>query len=245
MRFTNKIVVITGASRGIGRATALAFAKEGAKIVLGFNENHDAIRSLENELSDVTEFISISGNIGDENTAQRFLDITLEKFGGADILINNAGAIFGHGNVTPDDFEKGMRVNLLGAILMTQKFSSILKQKTGASVINVASTFGFMGGAAVAVYTAAKAGVINYTKSMAVELAPQVRINAIAPGLVDTDMIVSAGPAFINHFIENTPMKRLGDPMEIAKAILFLASADASFITGHTLIADGGHILVN
>ena len=246
MNFKNKVVVITGASRGIGYATALAFAEQDAKLVLGYHTNEAAIKKLEHELSAFqTEFISVSGDLGEESTAQKFLDCTLEKFGTAHILINNAGAILNVGSVSTADFEAGMRVNLLGTILMTQAFTPVLKQNRGANIINVSSTFGMMGAAAVAVYTAAKAGVINYTKSMAVELAPDIRVNAMAPGIIDTDMTTAAGPELIQHFINTTPMKRLGQASEIAKSILFLASDDASFMTGHTLIADGGHILIN
>lgn len=245
MRFKDKIVVVTGASRGIGRATALAFAKEGAKLVLGYHENHAAIQSLEKELAALSKTVSVLGDIGEEHTAQKLLDAALDNFGVVDILINNAGAILGRGEVTPTDFEKGMRVNLLGTMMMTQKFSPVLRERPGSSIVNVTSTFGIMGAAAVAVYTAAKAGVINYTKSMAVELAPDIRVNAVAPGIIATDMTSGAGPELISHFVQTTPLKRLGDPAEIASVILFLSSKDAGFITGHTLVADGGHILVN
>lgn len=245
MRFKDKVVVITGASRGIGAAAAQEFAKEGAKLVLCYHENHDAMKKLQATLPSSVQSFSIAGHIADEKTVTEALKITQEKFGYADILINNAGAILGRDTITPLDFEQGMRTNLLGAILMTQAFIPLLKKREGANVVNVTSTFGIMGAAAVAVYTAAKAGVINYTKSMAVECAPHIRVNALAPGIINTDMTSSAGPDLINHFVERTPMKRLGRAEEMAKTLLFMASEDASFMTGHTLIADGGHILIN
>lgn len=245
MRFKDKVVVVTGASRGIGRATSLAFAKEGAKLVLAYHARTEAMRSLEKELPDATEYVTVAGDLADEKTANTLLKAAMERFGRADVLVNNAGAIVGRDKISPEDFERGMRVNLLGTILMTQAFTPLLKKQEGASIVNVSSTFGIMGAAAVAVYTAAKAGIINYTKSVAVELAPDVRVNALAPGIIDTDMTDSAGPELINYFKERTPFKRLGQPSEMAQAILFLASQDASFVTGHTLIADGGHILIN
>ncbi|MDP9196793.1 MAG: SDR family oxidoreductase [Pseudomonadota bacterium] len=244
MRFRDKVVVITGASRGIGRATALAFAAEGARLLLACRSNHKAMGQVRQSLGD-TDHAVVTGDIGDEKTCQTIASTVKERWGRADVLVNNAGAILSRGEVSPKDFMDGMSTNLLGTILMTQQMLPLMKGRPGASIVNVTSTFGIMGAAAVSVYTAAKAGVINYTKSMAVELAPHIRVNALAPGIVNTDMTGSAGPELIAHFVDRTPMKRLGQPEEMAKAILFMASDDASFMTGHTLIADGGHILVN
>lgn len=245
MKFQDKVVVITGASRGIGKATAKAFADNGAKLVLAYHEQHELMKSLAQELSTQTEVEIVAGYIAQKETAVKIYETTLRRFGRADVLVNNAGAILGHGEITPSDFDAGMRTNLLGVMMMTQAFTPALKQQSGANIINVSSTFGIMGAAAVAVYTAAKAGIINYTKSMAVDLAPHIRVNALAPGIIDTDMTAGAGEELTNYFISRTPMNRLGTPEEMARAILFLASDEASFVTGHTLIADGGHILMN
>lgn len=245
-QFQNKIVVITGASRGIGRATALAFAREGANLILAYHQNHDAMKSLLAEIQPLTKVTTIHGDIGNAATIEQIVAAGT-AYGGVDVLVNNAGAIFDQGpaTVTPEIFDTGMHTNLLGAMMLTQACVPLLRQRSGSNIVNVVSTFGIMGAAAVAVYTASKAGLINYTRSMAVELSPAIRVNALAPGIIDTDMTTNAGAELIDLFVSQTPLKRLGRPEEMADAILYMASDKASFMTGHTLIADGGHILVN
>jgi 3-oxoacyl-[acyl-carrier protein] reductase len=243
-RFKDKVVIITGASRGIGRETALSFANEGAHLILCYHEQHDAIKDLISQLPKECSHLTIAGDISQDKTIEHILSKTKEKYQKADILINNAGAIIGRFDTSSENFDLCMRTNLYGTIKLTEGFKDIARDNKS-NIVNIASTFGILGAAPVALYTAAKAGVLNYTRSMAVELAPNIRVNSISPGVIDTDMTKGAGPELIEYCIKQTPLQRLGTPSDIANMALFLSSDDASFITGQNFIVDGGHILIN
>jgi 3-oxoacyl-[acyl-carrier protein] reductase len=247
MIMKNKVVVITGASRGIGRATALLMAKRGAHVVANYHQTQEAAESLLKEMSQYGDSIIVQGDISQPADIEKLYDAAMKKFGRTDILINNAGVINSPNawaDFTPQSFTQGINTNLFGPMHAVRIFTQALRQTQG-NIINISSTFGIMGGAPVAVYTVAKAALINYTKSMAVELGPHIRVNAFAPGIIDTDMTAGAPKEFLEEMISRTPLKRLGTPAEMASCIAFLASDEASFVTGHTFIADGGHILMN
>lgn len=170
---------------------------------------------------------------------------TIKKFGKIDILVNNAGAIFRPGDWKSDleTWRKTIDINLTSAWLMTRDVAPIMLKNGGGSIINLVSVYGFLGATAVLAYTSAKGGLITMTKSFAKELAPTIRVNTIAPSNVMTDMTKGAGKELIESFRQQTPLKRIAEPDEIAKAILFLASNDASYITGEILVVDGGYSL--
>jgi NAD(P)-dependent dehydrogenase (short-subunit alcohol dehydrogenase family) len=243
-RLHDKVALITGAGQGIGREIALRFAKEGARVVVAdLNEQHAAAVAVEIRAAggkatgleiDVTQPTMIGAAI----------DETLRRFGRLDVLVNNAGI----GSNQPvlemslEEWERNLRVNLTGTFLCAQAAGRVMVKQGAGRIINIASISGQRGGVGRAAYGAAKAGVIQLTRVMAVELAPLgVGVNAISPGPIDTDQ--SRGthtPDTRRAYLERIPLKRYGAGAEIAAAAVFLASDDASFVIGHILNVDGG-----
>ncbi len=244
MKLKNRVAIITGSSRGIGRATAILFAKEGAKVVVNYikekKKAEEVVKSIGKQNS-----LLVQADVATEEGVKKLVGETVKRFGKIDILVNNSGAILRPGDWKSDvaTWQKTIDANLTSAWLMIREVVPIMLKKKSGVIVNVVSVYGFLGAAAVLAYTSAKAGLITLTKSFAKELAPAIRVNAVAPGNVMTDMTKGAGPALIEQFRQETPLKRIADPDEIARAILFLASDDASYITGETLVVDGGYSL--
>ncbi len=242
MRLKDKVVIITGSSRGIGRATAILFANEGAKVVVNYKINKKDAESVIKEIR-VEDCLLVQADVSKEEDVRRLVEETINKFGRIDILVNNAGEI-----IRPGDWKTGMETwqktidaNLTSAWLMIKEVAPIMqKQKTGV-IVSLTSTVGLLGSQYVLAYSCAKEGIVALTKSFAKELAPYIRVNAIAPSNVMTDMTKSAGEELIERMKQNTLLKRIAEPEELAKAILFLASDDASYVTGHILVVDGGY----
>jgi NAD(P)-dependent dehydrogenase (short-subunit alcohol dehydrogenase family) len=244
MKLKNKVVIITGSSRGIGKAIAMLFAKEGAKVVINCKDHIDEAKKVVETIGENNAFF-VQADVSKEEDVKRLILETIKKFGRVDILVNNAGIIFREGDWKSGEniWHATMDINLTSAWLMIREVAPImLKQKSG-SIVNISSIYGFLGAASVLAYSAAKGGVITMTKAMAKDLAPNIRVNAVAPGNVMTDMTKEAGEDVIKFFNEQTPLKRSAEPEEIARAVLFLASEDASFITGELIVVDGGYSL--
>ncbi|MDP2363239.1 MAG: glucose 1-dehydrogenase [Ignavibacteria bacterium] len=244
MKLENKIAIITGSSRGIGKATAILFAKEGAKVVINCEEQTSEAEKVVDAIGN-TKAIFVKADVSKEDDVKRLISETIKKFGKIDILVNNAGAIFRPGDWKSniDTWHKTLDVNLTSAWLMIREVAPIMTEHGGGSIVNVVSVYGFLGAAPVLAYTSAKGGLITLTKSFAKELAPTIRVNAVAPSNVMTDMTKGAGEELIESFRQQTPLNRIAEPDEIAKAILFLVSNDASYITGEILVVDGGYSL--
>jgi 3-oxoacyl-[acyl-carrier protein] reductase len=242
MKLDGKIAIITGSSRGIGQATAVLFAKEGAKVVINFKSDFEHAMKT-SELIGKDNCIVIQADVTQEADVKRLVGETVEKFGKVDILINNAGEIFRPGDWKADlsTWHKTMDSNLTSAWLMSREVAPGMMAGTGGSIINIVSVYGFIGAAAVLAYTSAKGGLITMTKSLAKELAPKIRVNAVAPSNVMTDMTKGAGDRLIEMFRQSTPLGRIAEPEELARPILFLVSDDASYITGEMLVVDGGY----
>ena len=244
MKLKNKVAIITGSSRGIGKATAILFAKEGAKVIINCKDKTEEARKVVNTIGkDKAVFTQV--DISKEEGVSHLVSETLKKFDRIDILVNNAGVIFREGDwkSNKDVWYETMDINLTSAWLMIREVAPIMIENGSGSIINISSIYGFLGAASVLAYSSAKGGLITMTKALAKELAPAVRINAVAPGNVMTDMTKEAGKKVIKYFEQQTPLKRSAEPNEIAKAVLFLASDDASFITGELLVVDGGYSL--
>lgn len=243
MKLGNKVAIVTGSSRGIGRATAILLVQEGAKVVVNYKTNtkaaDDVVRMTGNNA------IAIKADVTKEKEVRNLVGETIKKFGHIDILVNNTGEIFRPGDWKSDvaTWQKTIDTNLTSAWLMIREVAPLMEKSGGGAIVNIASVYGFLGAAAVLAYTSAKGGLITLTKSFAKELAPMIRVNAVAPSNVMTDMVKGAGPALIEQFRQETPLKRIAQPEELAKAILFLASDDASYITGEMLVVDGGYSL--
>ncbi|MBL7156425.1 MAG: SDR family oxidoreductase [Candidatus Pacebacteria bacterium] len=245
MKLKNKIALITGASGGIGKATALLFAKEGAKVAVNYFSSENEAKSVVEEIQKIgSEAIAIKCDVSDENQVKTMVDQVVGRFGSMDILVNNAGIVFDVPFLerTVEQWKKTLDVNLLGTFLCSKYASEPLKKTSNGKIINISSTNAIDCFSPEAMdYDASKAGIIILTRDLAKELAPEIRVNAIAPGWVDTKMNKDLPQDFIDEEIEDIYLKRFAKPEEIAKAILFLASDDASYITGSILKVDGGH----
>ena len=244
MRFAGEVAIITGAGRGIGSEIARRFAAEGAHVIAA---DLDIVAA-----SDVAEGITAAGyqatpfrvDIAEPAEIQRLIDETLARFGQLDILVNNAGIGLNKPFLTTtfEEWELQLKVNLTGTFLCGQAAARAMVNGGGGRIVNVASISGQRGGQGRAAYGAAKAGVILLTKVMAVELSPLgVRVNAISPGPVDTDQSrATHTPSTRQAYYDRIPAGRYGERSEVAAAALFLASPDASFVSGHVLNVDGG-----
>lgn len=245
MKFKNKTVLITGSSRGIGRATAIAFAQEGANVVVNYVKNKTAGDKTVSEIKKLgVDAIAIQADVASESDVVRMIENVVRHFGSIDILVNNAGIVFDVPILekTVGQWEKTLHVNLIGTFLCTKYAVPHMKDRTGASILNISSTNGIDSlSPESADYDTSKAGVISLTKNFAQALAPQIRVNSIAPGWIDTEINKDLPKDYIKSETEKIALKRWGQPEEIAKAILFLCSDDASFITGSTLVVDGGY----
>lgn len=244
MKLQNKVAIVTGSSRGIGRATAILFAKEGAKVVVNFINEKKKAEEVVNAIGKQNSLL-VQADVATEAGVKRLVRETMKRFGRIDILVNNAGAIFRPGDWKSDlaTWQKTIDTNLASAWLMIREVAPLMQKQKSGTIVNLTSVYGILGAAPVLAYTSAKGGLITLTKSFAKELAPYIRVNAIAPSNVMTDMTRGAGPALIEQFRRETPLQRIAEPEEIARAVLFLAFDESSYITGHTLVVDGGYSL--
>ena len=240
-----KVALITGSVRGIGKAISLCFAKAGAKIVLNYNseKSEEEAKKLVEEIQSLgTEAIAIKANVSIAEEAKQLVEEALTKFGQLDILVNNAG-------ITKDmllvrmsekEFNEVLDVNLKGVFNCTKQVTRKML-RTGGCIINMTSVVGMVGNVGQSNYAASKAGVIGFTKSVAKEFAAKnIRINAIAPGFIQTDMTKVLSDQIKDEVIKNIPMKRFGKSDEVAQVALFLASDLSSYITGEVIKVDGG-----
>ena len=239
-----KVALVTGASKGIGRTIAAAFAEAGAQVMIS-SRKQDALDDARATMAGEVE--SFAANAGDLEQAKACVDATVERFGRVDILVNNAATNPYLGPTVDIDlarWEKTVRVNLTAPLFWTQfAWHASMKERSGGSVINIASIGGLSVESSIGNYNVTKAALIHQTRTLAKELAPRVRVNAIAPGLVKTDMARALWEPDEIGIASHITMRRLGEPDDIAAAALFLASDAASWICGHTLIVDGGMLL--
>ncbi|GFH39660.1 3-oxoacyl-[acyl-carrier-protein] reductase [Lactococcus insecticola] len=240
MEIINKNVLITGSTRGIGLAIAHAFAAAGANVVL--NGRSEISSELIGELDSYSgQIIGISGDVSDSDDAKRMVNETIETLGSLDILINNAGITNDKLmlKMTAEDFEQVLKINLTGAFNMTQAVLKPMTKARQGAIINMTSVVGLMGNVGQANYAASKAGLIGLTKSVAREVAGRnIRVNAIAPGFIESDMTANLSDKIKDAMKAQIPMKRFGNVEEIATTALFLASQE--YITGQTIAIDGG-----
>ena len=240
----NKTALITGSSRGIGRATALKLAEEGYNICINYIERGDLADELAAELkSRGLEAIAFQADVADRNQVDAMVSEVTGRFGKVDLLVNNAGvagqALFQ--DVTDEMWDRYFSVNLNGARNTIQAvLPGMLHSKSGV-IVNVSSIWGLHGASCEVTYSCTKHALIGLTRSLAMELAPSnIRVNCVAPGVINTDMVQVLGKEVLDELADQTPLGRLGTPEDIAEAICFLASDKASFITGQVLVSDGG-----
>jgi len=247
MDLTGKTAVVTGGSRGIGRAICIELAKQGANVVVNYSGSEDKAKQVVSEIEDLgVKAIAIQANVADSAAVDAMMKQTIEVFGTLDILVNNAG-------ITRDNLLMRMKeqewddvvdTNLKGVFLCTKAVTrQMMKQRAG-RIINISSIVGVAGNPGQANYVAAKAGVIGLTKTCAQELASRnILVNAIAPGFITTEMTDSLPEELKEAMLKQIPLAKLGQPEDVAKAVVFFASDNANYITGQTLHIDGGLVM--
>lgn len=243
-KLVGKTAVVTGASRGIGRAIALQLASEGANVVVNFSGSEQKAQQVVSEIEQLgAKAIAVQANVSDSDSVQNLMSAAVEQFGSIDVLVNNAGITRDNliMRMKEDEWDEVINTNLKGVFLCTKAVTrQMMKQRSG-RIINISSIVGVMGNAGQANYVAAKAGVIGLTKTTARELASRnILVNAIAPGFITTEMTDELPEDIKSSMLNQIPLAKLGQPEDIAKAVVFLASDDSSYMTGQTLHIDGG-----
>lgn len=240
----DKIALVTGASRGIGRAIALELAAQGATVVINYQKNAEAAQEVVDAIAAAGgTATAVQGDVSQEADANALVKAVIDAYGKLDILVNNAGTTRdGLIMLMPaEDFDVVIQTNLRSAWLVSKAAAKSMMRKRTGTIINVSSISGIMGNGGQSNYSASKAGMIGLTKSMARELSGRgIRVNAVAPGYIPTDLTASLPADMMSKLMENIPLQRLGTVEDVAHAVSFLASDKASYITGHVLVVDGG-----
>jgi len=246
-KLQDRVVLITGGDSGIGRAVAVAAAKEGANIAFIYlNEHTDAqeTRRLVDELE--RPCLSVAGDVGDESFCRSAVDQTVDRFGKIDVLINNAGEQHPQENpedITSEQIERTFRTNIFAQFYMVK--AALPHMKKGTSIVNIASITAYEGNPRLIDYSATKGAIVSFTRALSNAIVDRgIRVNAVAPGPIWTPLIPATFPADkVKEFGKDTPMKRPGQPDEVAAAVIFLACDDASYISGQTLHVNGGQVV--
>ncbi len=247
MENIEKSALVTGASRGIGKAIALALAAKGYAVALNYAGNQAAAEAVKAEIeAGGGKAFTIQGDVSKAEDVDRIFKTVKEEFGGLDVLVNNAG-ITRDGlliRMKEENWDAVLSTDLKSAFLTTKAAAQLMMRKKKGSIVNIASVVGIMGNAGQANYAAAKAGVIGLTKACAKELAPRnVRVNAVAPGFIATDMTDVIPEKNKEIMLQSIPLGRMGQAEDVASCVCFLASDDASYITGQVLKVDGGMVM--
>ena len=238
-----RVAIVTGGSRGIGRALATSLASCGARVVVSSRKAAACEETVAELRSAGGEAIAVPGNMGDLDAVAHLVAATVDAYGAIDLVVNNAANALAQrlGSITPEAWEKSQAVNERGPLFLAQAALPHLERSEHAAILNIVSVGVFTSGNGLALYTAAKAGLLMLTRSMAAELGPKgIRVNALAPGAVDTDMMAANPEAAIDAMRSASIMGRLADPDEMVGPGLFLLSDLSSFVTGSVLVADGG-----
>lgn len=254
MALTGKAAIVTGGAGGIGLAIARRFLEEGARVVIA-DIDEDKGRNAQADLAGLGAVRFAAADVGDKAAVERLVAAAVDAFGGVDVLVNNAGIVHGADflDLAEEDFDRVLRINLKGAFLTGQAVARLMVERVRAggapgSIVNMSSVNAVFAIANQVPYSVSKGGMNQLTKVMALSLAPYgIRVNAIGPGSIMTEMLasVNADPAAKNRILSRTPLGRIGEPSEIASIAAFLASDDASYVTGQTIYADGGRLPLN
>jgi 3-oxoacyl-[acyl-carrier protein] reductase len=245
VKLDGKVAIVTGGSKGIGKETVRLFLEHGAKVVVA-DVDEDAGKQLLKELEVDDRAIFVKVDVSSAEQVEDMVKTTVDTFGRIDVLVNNAGiTIDGFlTKMSDDNWEKVLDVNLTGVFKCTKSVAKVMIEQNSGVILSPSSVVGLYGNIGQTNYAATKAGVIGLTKSWAKELGPKgIRVNAVAPGFIETDMTAKVPEKVLNQMKEDTPLKKLGKPKDIAAAYLFLASDEASFINGTVLNVDGGLVI--
>jgi len=254
-RFDDRVALVTGGTRGIGRAISLGFAMQGATVATGYSSNEEAAEAFRQELSEHGSEASIhQGNIGEPEDCRRVVDEVLSQHGRLDILVNNAGITIDKTalKLTDEDWHKVLDVNLSGAFFMSQAALRHMSERGTGRIVNISSVIGSTGNIGQANYAASKSGLFGLTKTLAKEAASILKraeklgdpigltVNTVTPGFIATEMLDAVSDKLLDGIKESIPLGRLGEPEEVARVVRFLASDNAGYITGQVWGVDGG-----
>jgi 3-oxoacyl-[acyl-carrier protein] reductase len=242
LRLKGKVALVTGSSRGIGKAIASAFAKEGANLVINYISSKEKAENIVSELKCLGgNAIAVRADVSKNSEVEDMIKRCMEEYDRLDILVNNAG--IGKWGAVRDfsetDWNEVMATNLKGAFVCSKAVIPIMQRQGAGCIINIASLGAFWCYEESSAYSASKAGVVAFTKALANEVGPQIRVNAIAPGFIQTDLQADADEESKAWIVKTTPLKRMGKPEDVAQVAVFLAT-EADFVTGQTIIVDGG-----
>lgn len=243
----SKTVLVTGATRGIGREVAITFAKQGYNVVVNYRTANENLETLKKQIEDLgVKCLTVQGDVSNYEDCQNIAKVAVEELGSIDVLVNNAGitkdTLFIR--MKEEEFRQVIDVNLVGTFNMTKAVTTYMVKARSGRIINISSVVGISGNAGQANYASSKAGIIGFTKSLAKELASRnILVNAVAPGFINTDMTNVLKDEVKEHILENIPLKREGRAEEVANVVKFLASEDSSYITGQVINIDGGMLM--
>jgi 3-oxoacyl-[acyl-carrier protein] reductase len=246
MKLENKVAIITGAGSGIGRESALLFAKEGAKVVVADVNEKGGEETAAQIKTNGGESFFFKLDVTNREQSKNMVKTTMEKYGRIDILINNAGITQDAlvAKMTEEQWDRVIDINLTGVFNCTQAVVEVMMTQGKGAIVNTSSIVGVNGNVGQVNYAATKAGLIGMTKTLAKELGRKgIRVNAVAPGFISTPMTAAVPDKILEQMKEKTPLKRLGEPKDIANAYLYLASEEANFINGAVLAVDGGLVI--
>ncbi len=242
----DNVAMITGATRGIGKQIALTLANEGYNIVLNYRTENDELKQLKNEIeSKNVKCLAVQGDVTNFEDCKQMIESAIKEFGKIDVLVNNAGITKDMllARMKEEDFKQVIDVNLVGTFNMTKNVISYMMKARNGKIINISSVVGIAGNAGQTNYSASKAGIIGFTKSLAKEVASRnILVNAVAPGFIETNMTDVLKQEVKDEIAKNIPLKRMGTPQDVANVVKFLASEDSSYITGQVISVDGGMI---
>ncbi len=241
-----KIALVTGASRGIGKAIAVELAKEGASVIINYSKDDDGAETVLAEIIALGGYAKLyKGNVSDYNTCKKMIDYVIECFGKIDILVNNAGisTIGLFMDSSKEDIDNGMGVNILGVMYLSKHALPHMISKGTGNIINISSIWGDVGASCEVIYSTSKGGINLFTKSLSKEVAPMgVRVNAVAPGVINTEMNSFLCEDEKNELKKEIPMGRFGEVIEVGKLVAFLCNDSCNYLTGQIIKVDGGMI---
>ena len=243
----DKCALITGATRGIGKQIAITLAKQGYNIALNYRKENEELENTKKEIEEIgVQVLAVKGDVANFENCENFVKQVIERFGQIDVLVNNAG-------ITKDmllmrmkkeDFEQVIDTNLVGTFNVTKNVVPYMMKASSGRIINISSVVGISGNAGQTNYSASKAGIIGFTKSLAKEIASRnILVNAVAPGFIETNMTDVLKDDVKQEIAKNIPLKRMGTAQDVANVVKFLASDDSSYITGQVINVDGGMLM--